>query len=257
MVGRDLTSAKWLPTALLLAAGWAGMVSPIYAQDKPAAGDEKVDPISLGMAKDSPDLTKLTKDYDVWIDRKHKWVVVDGQVCLREGQLEMFACPKGTKDHESVVTVNCPSQFIHAGLLAIGATPGKTVKFDPMFTPASGPVVDIYVLWQDDAGKMQKVRAQEWVKNLKTEKQLDLDWVFGGSGFWRDEDTGKTHYYADSGEFICVSNFPSAMIDLPVASSQATADLLFVPMTDKIPPKGTKLRLVLAPRFEKKAAEPK
>ena len=48
----------------------------------------------------------MTKDYDMWIDPKRKAVIVDGQVCLREGQLEMFACPKGSKEHESIVSVN-------------------------------------------------------------------------------------------------------------------------------------------------------
>ena len=56
-------------------------------------------------ADDDPpaELTKLSKTGDVWFDKKRKAVVVDGQVCLREGQLEMFACPKGTKEHESVL----------------------------------------------------------------------------------------------------------------------------------------------------------
>ena len=50
---------------------------------------------------------------------------------------------------------------------------------------------------------------------------------------------------------ICVSNFPSAMLDLPIESSQATSDLEFEAFTEHIPPVGTKVRLVLAPRLEK------
>ena len=40
---------------------------------------------------------------------------------MREGPLEMFACPSGTKEHESVVAVLSKSREIHAALLAIGA----------------------------------------------------------------------------------------------------------------------------------------
>ncbi len=40
--------------------------------------------------------------------------------------------------------------------------------------------------------------------------------MFGGSGFWVNKETGEKHYMAKSGDFICVSNFPTAMLDLPV-----------------------------------------
>src|SRR5262245_40020006 len=72
-----------------------------------------------------PGLIKLSKTNDIWLDTKRKAVVVDGQVCLREGLLEMFACPKGTKEHESVVSLNCQADEVHAGLLAAGAKPGS------------------------------------------------------------------------------------------------------------------------------------
>ena len=49
-----------------------------------------------------------------------------------------------------------------------------------------------------------------------TGKNLNIDWVFAGSGFWKDEETGKQHYQANGGDFICVSNFPTATLDLPV-----------------------------------------
>src|SRR5437762_345434 len=62
---------------------------------------------SKAATSDAPEgLRKLSETSDIWLDTKRKAVVVDGQVCLREGQLEMFACPKGTKEHESVVSVN-------------------------------------------------------------------------------------------------------------------------------------------------------
>src|SRR5262245_55176159 len=56
------------------------------------------------------DLVRLSEKGEIWLDLKRKAVVVDGTVCLREGTLEMFACPKGTKEHESVVALNCRAQ---------------------------------------------------------------------------------------------------------------------------------------------------
>lgn len=211
-------------------------------------------PATAGATDEASGIVRMTKDYDLWIDPKRKLVIVDGQVCLREGQLEMFACPKGSKEHESIVSVNCKAQFVHAALVAIGAQPGKPVSFDPSYRPASGPIVDVYVLWQDEAGKKNRVRAQEWIKELKSDKAMAHPWLFAGSAVWTDETTGQRYYQADGGDFICVSNFPTAMLDLPVASSQANESLLFAAWTERIPPLGTKVRLVLIPQLEKNEA---
>jgi len=211
-------------------------------------------PATAGAKDEASGIVRMTKDYDLWIDPQRKLVIVDGQVCLREGQLEMFACPKGSKEHESIVSVNCKAQFVHAALEAIGAQAGKPVSFDPSYRPATGPIIDVYVLWQDEAGKKNRVRAQEWIKELKSDKAMTHPWVFAGSAVWTDETTGQRYYQADGGDFICVSNFPTAMLDLPVASSQANESLSFAAWTERIPPLGTKVRLVLIPQLETKKA---
>jgi hypothetical protein len=183
---------------------------------------------------------------------KRKLVIVDGEVAMREGPLEMFACPKGTKEHESVVAVHCNGQLIHAGLLAVGATHEHPVQFNPKYVAAAGSIIDILILWEDEEGR-HKVRAQDWVMDAATKKPMTHNWVFGGSGFWTDETTGKKYYHADAGDLICVSNFSTAMLDLPIESSQANDGLLYTANTERIPPRGTKVRLVLTPRAEKTA----
>ena len=161
--------------------------------------------------------------------------------------LEMFACPKGTKEYESVVAVDAKAQLVHAALLAIGAEPGSPMQFDPEYVPAHGPVIDIVVEWFEGDEKKSS-RAQEWVRNVLTGEPLNHDWVFGGSGFWENPETGDRFYRAEGGELICVSNFSTATMDLPVASTQENANLVFETFTEKIPPLGTPVRLVLTPR---------
>ena len=201
--------------------------------------------------KTKPKLIRLQKDEDLWADMERKVIIVGGEVCFREGPLEMFACPKGTKQHESVVMVNCKARFVHAALLSVGAKPGAPVNFDP-YKAATGCVVDVFVLWKDENGKRKQVRAQEWVKDVTSGKTLEYDWVFGGSRFYKDEDTGKESYLADHGDLICVSNFQTAMLDLPIESSGKNSDLRFVANTEKVPPLGTKVYVVLKPRLEEK-----
>jgi hypothetical protein len=196
-------------------------------------------------------LTRLSPEEEVWIDPMRKIVVVNGKVCLRRGPLELFACPRGTKEHESVVSVNAKAQTIHVGLLAIGAMQGSPVRFAPKYKSATGTEVDIWILWKDKDGVNQKLSAQQWIRNVKTGKAMTERWVFAGSGFYVDEMTGKKHYQADgSGDFICVSNFSTATLDLPVESSAEAADLLYESSTERIPARGTQIRLVLIPRIK-------
>lgn len=199
-----------------------------------------------------PGAKRLSRKYDLWVDAKRKQVLMDGVVCLREGPLEMFACTRGSKEHESIVSIHTRAYLVHAALLSVGARQGKPVQFDPKYAPASGSEIEIRVMWFDERGKRQEVRAQEWIKDYRTGKPMDHPWVFAGSGFWTDEVTKKEYYQAESGDFICVSNFPSAMLDLPVESTKANDGLVFGAFTKRIPPLDTKVRVALIPKLDKK-----
>ncbi|GIW99336.1 MAG: hypothetical protein KatS3mg111_2669 [Pirellulaceae bacterium] len=87
---------------------------------------------------DPPGMTRLDPHSRVWVDRQKKRLVVDGYIALNAGQLEMFACLVGTKEHESVVAVFSKALVVHAGLLAIGAEPGHPVRWEPQFEPPTG-----------------------------------------------------------------------------------------------------------------------
>jgi hypothetical protein len=200
-------------------------------------------------------LTPLAPDNDIWIDLKRKLVVADGRVALNIGALEMFACPKGTKEHESLIAIDGKASLVHAGLLAVGAEPGSAVQFEPEYRAATGSVIDIFVLYRDQEGNKKKVPAKQWIRNTKTGKEIQHSWVFVGSGFWKDPADSRKYYYADGGDFICVSNFPTATLDLPIPSSQANDALLFEVFEGRVPPRGTPVRLVLIPR-ESKPAKP-
>ena len=91
------------------------------------------------------------------------------------------------------------------------------------------------------------------MKDLKTKKAMDYPFVFGGSSFWIDPESKKKFYQAEGGDFVCVSNFGTAMLDIPVKSSQSNEELEFEAFTEKIPPLDTPVRLVFKPKAEKKA----
>lgn len=188
--------------------------------------------------------TALLKDGRIWVDKQRKLVIVDGFVTLREGQLEMFACPVGTKEHESIVAVFASSQAVHAGLLAIGAKQGKPTEFEP-YKPATGSIIKIHVLWRDDKNQKQSKLAQYWIRDIESNKEMPYDWVFAGSILYKDPDTGEESYLGDSGDMICVANFPTATLDIAVKSISENSALTYVAFTDHIPPLFTVVRLVL------------
>jgi len=119
---------------------------------------------------DPPECKKVVEDGRIWIHRDEQAVIVDGYVCQKNAPLEMFACPIGTKEHESVVAVFAKSRFVHASLLAVGGVPGKPVAFEPKFTPASGTTVRVYALWHNDKGETQATLAQNWIRQSGTKK---------------------------------------------------------------------------------------
>jgi len=85
-------------------------------------------------------------------------------------------------------------------------------------------------------------------------KELDSPWVFAGSGFVEDPDTGKKHYLAEGGDLICVANFTTATLDLAINSSSTNDVLMFEAYTERIPPIGTEVTMELIP-VEKKQPE--
>lgn len=199
---------------------------------------------------------RLSKKGRAWMDKQKHHVIVDGRISLRRGLLEMFACPPNTKEHESIVAVDSEAFVLHAGLLAVGAEPGTPVQFVPEYQAPTGTQIDIDVIWTDKDGKQQKVKAQEWIRDARTNKPMDLPWVFAGSGFWRDEQTGNSGYLAEAGDLVCVANFSTAMLDVPAELTNDNSGLLFEAFTERIPPLGWPVRLVLKPVLDEQQKQP-
>ena len=214
--------------------------------EEPESEEPQYDPQKSVPLVDRPErLQRLDPKDPVWFDKQGQRVVMTGQICGREVPLEMFACLRGTKEHEAIVVVDAKAYVVHAGLVAAGADPGNPVQFYPEYVPAKGPEIEVTVVWEDEKGQRRIARGQDWIRNAETRKAMEYPWVFAGSQFTKDEQTGREFYLADGGDFICVSNFPSAMLDLPIKSSDSNTALLFEAFTERIPPLGTPVTLIL------------
>jgi hypothetical protein len=198
----------------------------------------------------------------VWLEtagRKRR-VLVDASVCMREGSygLECLLCRHGTKEHESILHTDCDAELIHAGLLAAGANPGSPVRYketkDGYETiPPTGSTIKV-TLEYEDKGRKISVPAQHWIRNGKTHKEMEGDWVFAGSMFLENPENKKKPVYAATpeGSYICTSNVTTALLDLPIKSPRAIEARSFEPFTEHIPPEDTKVTIILESAAEKK-----
>jgi hypothetical protein len=201
------------------------------------------------LVDDPNSLQRLDATAPIWIDKKNRWVVLQGEVCSVGYPLEFFASYM-TKAYESVVAVNATKPvawIVHTGLLAVGAKQGHPARFDPKFSPPTGTEIAIEVRWKDVSGKVQSTDARQWVRNIRTKKALDTNWIFAGSIFSTDQDTGKPYYAADRGDLICVLSSPTAMLDLPMFGYGAIEARSFEAFKEHIPPQGTPVTLLLKP----------
>src|SRR5262249_14130505 len=155
----------------------------------PATTPQKRTPPAPPRLPEPKDAQRLDPVLPVWLDMKEKAVLVDGQIALRDGMLEMFACTRNTKEHESIVSAFTKAKIVHAGLLRLGAESGTPVQFRPTYKPPTGTEIDVLVRWVDEKGKPHEDRAQDWVKDLKTGKPMAYPFVFAGSFFLKDPDT--------------------------------------------------------------------
>lgn len=111
-------------------------------------------------------LVPLNPQKTVLLDRAGGKLILETEVVFRNGLLEMLVCLKQTKEHESILALDAKARTVHAGLLALGAEPGKPVSWDPEFQPPSGREIEITLMWQDEQGKWRRCKAQRWLRGV-------------------------------------------------------------------------------------------
>ena len=202
---------------------------------------------------------EIGKNVTLEVQGDKRRVLINTTVCLTRGALELFMCRKQTKEHESILTSDSDARDIHQALIIAQAEPGKPARYlEKGIQPPTGTKIKISVQYEKK-GKLVTEPAGKWIRNMKTLKELDEDWVFAGSAFTKNVlDPKKPDIYlANEGDVICVSNFEDAMLDLPIASPKDDADRSFEAFTERIPALETKVVVILEPVLEEKKAKKK
>ena len=109
-----------------------------------------------------------------------------------KGAVEYLVCGHNGKEYESIVVVDATAKEIYEALeklgVAVGTPPGYDEEKDEP-TPPKGTEFLMYVEWKD-ADTAKKVRAEELIANVKTQKPMQqVAWVYSGSRVVADLDS--------------------------------------------------------------------
>lgn len=227
----------------------------------------------VAQAIDDATLEKL-KLPGIKINAKEKYVDVDGAICLDSGALEVVACTKDTKEHESIIQLGAKPVHIHMALLLIGAAPGtpsiqKQVGEGEekrwVFYPASGQPVEVSLIHSVDSGKELVTPIAEFIQKIveediptqsqdsnerKMEKFPTSIFLFMGSHLVENGEGPRRYIAEESGNVITISAFGDEMLGVCEQYSSSNGMLLWEVNSEKVPAVGTKVRLRLKPIFE-------
>ena len=139
-------------------------------------------------------------DEHLQIVEKEKKLVLKGKIseALGEydshlkGAVEYLVCGRNGKEYESIIVVDATAKEIYDALgkldVQVGEPPGYDEEKDEP-TPPKGTAVLIYAEWKS-GGETKKVRAEELVFNVKTQKPLqNVAWIYSGSRVVPDLDS--------------------------------------------------------------------
>ncbi|MCS7167379.1 MAG: YdjY domain-containing protein [Gemmatales bacterium] len=181
-------------------------------------------------------------------------VSVNAIVVLRSGFVEhLLTTHQAGKNHESVLSADMDALDLYLALLAIGAKPGRPMEYreengQRIFVPPQGERIRVRCAYRNKRGELVIVPAQHWLRDVDKKQRLQHDWIFAGSRFIEPDVPGEKPFFgANLGRVICTSNFAVALLDLPIRSSDQTAEgLLFEANPDTIPPEKTPVAVLLS-----------
>ena len=179
---------------------------------------------------------------NVVFDTSKREVTLSGEINIVGGEanIEFFACGKLGKTHESILIVDAEPIYILTALGVLDFTPGMnlSVEGDPR-TPTGAPV-DIWVEWSQGDEVVSR-RARELVWNAFTEQPMqETPWIFTGGRLKNNQFTAQLFH-----NIVAVYRDPDSLFNHPLPTG--TDDRTYRVNTDVIPPKGTKVKIIIRP----------
>jgi hypothetical protein len=236
--------------------------------DKPAPGRPATKPATRPTTKPARKNFKLP---GLVVNFQERCVDIEGAVCLRQGLLELIACTKGSKEHESIVAITARPMHIHVALLLLGARNGNPAMRKPINkegtrwidVPPRGDPVGVYLVFKSKKGEMVERPIGDFVApadrradgNVRAgngdaaeDTKFPHTFLFAGS-FLHDSGPGPRKYLCElSGNVISVVTFGDELLCLPGIQGHGNDSLMWQVDPADLPAIGTKVTLRLRPK---------
>jgi hypothetical protein len=255
-----------IPLLLAMASGAAIAEKPAPVKDPAPA--RNVSP-ELKAALEKLELPGVKLNLEEWS------VDVESRVCLKEGLLELIACTKDTKEHESIIAIEAKPSHVHAALLLLGAKPGSPASqqaIDPEMTRfrhilPSGSPVDVYLVFKDEKGVVTESPISDFLMRAEgfdatgestepKEKFPTHTFLFAGSILYNEGDGPRQYLCDSSGNVISITTFGDELLCLPGFSDHSNEALMWQVNGEKLPALDSKITLRLRPQVTARAAAP-
>ena len=245
-----------LRAALILLCGLAAFAVVSCDDQAPLKAPAKSPPKTAAEAAPAIKRTQIGKDLFFEIDGNDRRVIAQAVVVLRRANSKGCSAvriPRNTNTSSPLRPT--PARFTPL-LSRRGASQDRPFNFNRHLSRRTAPLLRSFFNIRRTA-KPSRFLRRNGCANVKTKKNLEINWVFAGSRLMPNpEDAKKPPFYlANEGDVICVCNMDTAMLDLPVASPTALADRVFEANTERIPPLGTKVDVIFEVIHDKKDKE--
>ncbi|MDZ4754824.1 MAG: YdjY domain-containing protein [Phycisphaerae bacterium] len=239
-----------------ISAGWMASVAVFAAMAAGCASRPAPESVAPPVQAVSQPVIHLPGGIEV--DRTNGEVRVPAATGITVGWLEQVACVAGTRDHESLVTVECKPSDVHAALLLLGLEPGAPGRWrydqeSVQVVPPRGPAIEVRIRYLlrsvEGAAIAHEVHVLEWIRGIDG-RSFPASWVFAGSAIAPNPKSlgPGEHYVADySGSLVGLVTFGDEVI----AATAVIPDLIefetanWEAFSERMPPEGTPATLVL------------
>ena len=201
------------------------------------------------------------------LNLKERCIDVNATVCLHEGLLELVACTKGSKEHESILSIAARPMHIHAAMLLIGAKPGtpamrkardeartRWVSVEP-----AGDPISVSLVFPDSKGKPQEHPISKFISpaqpdeigGVPTKKKLETfpaSFLFAGSHLVENGPGPKKYVCEQRGNVISISTFGDELLCLPGIHGHQNDGLSWQVNPEGLPKIGKQVILRLRPK---------
>ncbi len=204
---------------------------------------KSTDPTDVKLAKPKKIGENLYQLGNVTLNTEKKEITIPGEINIATDDtiIEFFACGTLGKSHESIIILDAETIYIFIALGMLDLEPGRNLSVVGDPHDPKGSHVQVWVEW-DKGDEVVSYTARELVWNALSQKPMQkTHWVFTGGRLINNQLTSQLFH-----NIIAVYRDPDALLNNPLPGG--TDDRTYRVNTDVIPPKGTKIKLIIRPQ---------